>query len=209
VKATFDHLSEAKKRRVIESCIEEFGEKGYENGSTDGIVKRSGISKGGLYEYISSKEELFLYVVDYSYGHLYGFIRDRIRKSGKSLPGDILERFRLVSGFAIDFYMEHPKVIQVIVKAGKLEDPDLAERVQKIFQGHFSGIFGDIDASGLRFGKKGLLDLFQWMLVKTRNDFLAKSARTKKGDLNEVRKAYLDEWDFILDIFRAGIYTGN
>lgn len=209
MKTTFEHLPEPKKARIIESCIDEFGEKGYENGSTDGIVQRSGISKGGLYEYISSKEELFLFVVDYCYGHLYGSISRRITESGKGLPPDILDRFQLVSGLAIDYYLEHPKIIQVIVKANMLEDPVLAGKVQKVFRENFIRIFGDFDVSGLKFRKDDILSVLQWLLVKTRNSFLAEAAKAKeKGitDLSGVRKVYLDEWEMILEIFRAGVY---
>lgn len=170
----------------------------------DRIVKRSGISKGGLYEYTRSKEELFLFIVDYCYGHLYGFIKAGIRGKGQKVPGDILERFRLVSGIAIDFYIGHPKEIQVIVKAGMLEDPVLAEKVRKLFMRHFMDVFGDINEKTLRHTGSGLLEIFRWMLMKTRNDFLAEAA--KSGDVKKVKKAYLEDWDLILDVFRNGVY---
>lgn len=204
MKATFIHLPEAKRRSVIDGCVEEFGEHGYENGSMDRIVKRSGISKGGLYEYTRSKEELFLFIVDYCYGHLYSFIKDRAREKGSKMPADILKRFKLVSGIAIDFYIEHPKEIQVIVKAGKIEDPALTDKVQKIFMKHFTDVFGDIDDTDLGYPRKGLLDLLRWMLMKTRNDFLAEAAAS--GDVSRVKKIYLGNWQLILDVFRNGIY---
>ena len=57
MKSTFDNLSEKKKQRVINACIEEFSEHGYELGSMDGIIKRAEISKGGLYQYVSLYSE--------------------------------------------------------------------------------------------------------------------------------------------------------
>jgi AcrR family transcriptional regulator len=204
VKATFNHLTESKRRLVIDSCVDEFGEHGYDQGSTDGIVKRSGISKGGLYEYTRSKEELFLFIVDYCYGHLYSFIRDKIRKKGRKVPGDILERMKLVSSVAIDYYIGHPKEIQVIVKAGKLEDPVMTEKVQKVFLKHFMDVFGDIKTDDLRYSRKGILDLVRWMLAKTRNDFLAEAAVT--GEVAKVKKAYFESWETIIGVFSNGIY---
>lgn len=204
MKATFIHLSESKRRLVIDSCVDEFGEHGYDQGSTDGIVKRSGISKGGLYEYTRSKEELFLFIVDYCYGHLYSFIKDKVRKKGQRMPKDILERMKRVSSVAIDYYIGHPKEIQVIVKAGKLEDPVMSEKVQKIFLKHFLDVFGDFDNENIRYSRKGLLDLLRWMLAKTRNDFLAEAAVT--GDVVKVKKAYFDSWELIIGVFSNGIY---
>jgi TetR/AcrR family transcriptional regulator len=116
VKSTFDNLSEKKKLRVINACIEEFSEHGYELGSMDGIIKRAGISKGGLYQYVSSKEELFTYIVDYTYTSLYSYLKQRVAAEIDVLPSDLLDRLKHVSELAIDFYIDHPKFVYLIVR---------------------------------------------------------------------------------------------
>ena len=53
----------AKEERVssiINAAVEEFLEKGYDSASVDGIAKRAGISKGGIYHHFSNKEILLM-----------------------------------------------------------------------------------------------------------------------------------------------------
>ncbi len=66
MKQTFNKLPIEKKQRVLNACIREFGEHGYDGSSMDRIIRAAEISKGGIYEYASSKEELFLGTVEYT-----------------------------------------------------------------------------------------------------------------------------------------------
>ena len=125
MKQTFNNLPEPKKNRIIRACIDEFCEKGYEKSSTESIVKRAGISKGGLYEYIDSKKDLYLFIVNYTYEKLYNYLRKRIAAEHSPLPDDILERFRIVSEIAIDFYIDYPEYVKLIVKTYKILDVDI------------------------------------------------------------------------------------
>jgi TetR/AcrR family transcriptional regulator len=204
VKDTFYRLPLEKKQNIIDNCIKEFGEYGYDKGSTDRIIKQSGISKGGLYEYIHSKEELFIYIVDYSYKTLYQYIKDNIKNRMGKAPKDILERFQLVSSIAIDFYLEHPKMIEFIVKTNLIQETELALKIEQLFMNQFLDVFGDIDTEGLRFDKEKSLGLLRWLLLKTRNDFL--SQLLSKNDVDLVKKAYFENWDFFIEVLKNGIY---
>lgn len=50
---------EEAKSRIIEAASKVFAEKGYHEATMDDVAKRVGVSKGALYLYFSSKEELF------------------------------------------------------------------------------------------------------------------------------------------------------
>lgn len=63
-KDTFKKTTEERRNRIIDAAVKEFSENGYNAASIKTIVKRSGISIGALYSYFSSKEDLFLTVVD-------------------------------------------------------------------------------------------------------------------------------------------------
>ena len=56
---------EKTRRRIIETARDLFHFKGYMNTSMDNIVRRSGVTKGNLYYYFSSKEDLGSAVVDH------------------------------------------------------------------------------------------------------------------------------------------------
>ncbi len=203
MKAAFFNIPELKREKIINACIDEFGRCGYEKSSTDRIIKAAGISKGGLYEYISSKEELFLFITEYTYRELYGFIRNGLRKN-EELPFDILERFRLVTSIAVDFYIRHPEYIRFIANTHRISDQALEDKTNKIFMKQFLNIFGTISGENLRFNRERLIDLLIWLLTKTRDDFM--HSVDKNRNVKKLKKNYLDNWDFYFSVLKTGIY---
>ncbi len=204
MKATFENLSEKKKQKVINACIAEFGEHGYDSGSMDGIIKRAGISKGGLYEYVSSKEELFIFIVDYTYSRLYEYLKRRVKEEMQILPGDLLDRLKHVSELAIDFYIDHPQFVYLIARTSNLANDRISQGIQSIFRSHFLELFGDADTTRLQYPKGQILELAMWLLLKTRFDFLTE-IKTEKDPL-KIKHDYMENWNFYLGIMRGGIY---
>lgn len=204
MKKAFDNLPEDKRQRILTASIDEFGENGYEKGSTDKIIKRAGISKGGLYEYISTKAELFLYVVEYTYRQLYGYLERRIEEEVEEFPDDLLERLRVVSELAVDFYIDHPRYVSLIVRTYELHNEELEEEVRASFTRHFTDIFGDADGSSIKYGKEQVTELVTWLLLKTRYEFLTEF--NKSRDTSLVKRNYLKNWEFYLSVLRDGIY---
>jgi len=207
VKPTFENLSEKKKMRIIGACVREFGENGYSAGSLDRLIKRAGISKGGLYEYVSSKEELFLFTVEFGYSTLYAYLNRRIKDENRDLQPDLLARLRHVAELAIDFYLDQPEIIHLIVRTSHLPDDKIAGEVSGIFVKHFYDLFGDIGTEGLRYPKERVLELAMWLLQKTRLDFLEELK--KETDSDKIKKDYRNNWDFYLGIMESGIRSGQ
>ena len=56
--------TQIKKDLIAEAALACFKQSGYGGASVDDIVKRSGISKGGIYWHFKSKEEIFLYLLE-------------------------------------------------------------------------------------------------------------------------------------------------
>jgi len=199
MKPLFFSLKVEKRDRILEACFDEFSAQDYEHASLDRIVDRAGISKGGLYEYIDSKEDLYLHVIELVYSRMYGQL------ALVDLPPDILARFRAVSAAAIDFYLDHPRCIAVLVRSGRIADSRLTQKILAIFEAHFGRIFDTVDAAGLAFPRGRLIDLMKWLLAKTRTDFLTGLATG--ADRATLRSAYLDEWEFLLAVLKDGIYV--
>ena len=204
MKKAFARISQEKKNKIIQACMEEFGEQGYEKSSTDRIIQKAGISKGGLYEYTSSKKELFLYIVEYSYTELYNYLQERINREHSPLPTDILERIRLVSSLAIDFYLTHPRFITLITKTHQMPDEDISERIHRYFASRFLEIFGDVDESALDYPKEKILNLLTWLLLKTRREFIEEME--KNNEIGKIKTNYMENWDFYISILKNGIY---
>ena len=61
-KRTLDNIAPEKRERVLREAALLFAERGYPHTDMAALAKRCGISKGSIYTYFESKEELYLYV---------------------------------------------------------------------------------------------------------------------------------------------------
>ncbi len=204
MKETFFNLNLDKQQRIIKAALEEFSVSGYEKTSLDNIIRRAGISKGGLYEYIESRDDLFLYLVEYCYERLYQSIYTALGGMGAVLPADPLSRTRLVSAVAVEFYINHPDIISFIVRASVVGQSDIRARIQQVLDHHFQGLYAGADFGCAVYEREQVISLLKWLLIKTRNDFLENMKSLARTAL--CREAYLKEWQFFLDVLGSGIY---
>lgn len=129
-KKTFFNLPEEKQKRVLETALEEFSEKGYEAASINLIVSKLGIAKGSIYQYFTDKKSLFLYIFDYAV--------ELIRKTLKQVKYETreeptFERIRrsLIAG--VDFIERHPFIYRGYLKMMfEREAPFRQELLQRI-----------------------------------------------------------------------------
>lgn len=80
-KATFDRIPAEKRTRVMETAIEEFAMKGFDNANINTIAEKAGISVGSLYKYFDSKESLFLTVIHHGMETLEAAMNDALDSS--------------------------------------------------------------------------------------------------------------------------------
>ncbi len=202
MKPAFFQLPAEKSAAVVDAALTEFGANDFDSASLDRIVAAARISKGGLYEYIASKDDLYLHCMQHAWSSLYRFIEARVPESG--LPADILERFMSVSRIAIEWYLEHPAMLGLLVRTVRLRNARLAEQARAAFERHFAVLFDALDGSRLAYPPQRLVELVKWQLAKTRQD--ASQAIAAGRPVDEVRSAYLEQWAFFLSVLGQGIY---
>ncbi len=61
----FQELRDASRQKILEASLELFGTKGYKSTTISDIVKKAGISKGLIYHYFDSKEDILKQLVDF------------------------------------------------------------------------------------------------------------------------------------------------
>lgn len=66
-KETFEKISDAKKKAILDAAVIEFSSKGFNAANINVIAKQAGISIGSMYQYFDSKENLFLTAIDEGY----------------------------------------------------------------------------------------------------------------------------------------------
>lgn len=207
MKQAFFQLSAEKRRSILEAALAEFGSHDFDASSLDRIVAAAGISKGGLYEYISSKDELYLFCMEQAWAGLYQHIRGQASQTMTTLPEDILERFLTVSRIAIEWYLQNPAMLGLIVRIPRLPRDGLAAKAQAVFENHFAEVFSGLDTARLAYPPEQLVDLVKWLLAKTRKDVMQSIDAGRSPD--EVRRAYREEWEFLCSVLGKGIYRAG
>lgn len=126
----FQNLSHEKQEKVFQAAVDEFASKGYRSASMNSLVKAAGISKGSLFQYFRSKQDLFGGVVDIATSrvkaHLKG-VRDKTSDETFSLRLGKLLR----AGFV--FIDEHPMLARIyfrLLQTG--EAPFGADRLMQL-----------------------------------------------------------------------------
>lgn len=94
----FQSLSSEKREKIFTAAAEEFAEHGYKKASVNSIVKTAGISKGSLFQYFSTKRNLFDGLVDLASDQVKIYLR-KVREDTQGLSFfDRLDRL-VRSGF--------------------------------------------------------------------------------------------------------------
>ncbi len=112
-KKTFFNLAEEKQKRVLETAIEEFSERGYEGASINLIVSKLGIAKGSIYQYFTNKKSLFLHIFDYAV--------ELVRKTLKEVKNEtkddpVFERIKKSLLVGVDFIDKNPSIYRIYLK---------------------------------------------------------------------------------------------
>ncbi len=119
----FEKISPNDRDRILFACLDEFGSSGYEQASTNQMVEKAGIPKGTLFFYFGSKQELFLYLVDYCVQRYIDYFEQEIIH----LPDDIFERLFFIGQIKIRFALAEPRIYQMFFKAFIQFPPELKE----------------------------------------------------------------------------------
>jgi len=97
------------KERILSVAFKEFAARGYDGARVDAIVARCKISKNLIYHYFSSKEDLFLQVMERAYGAM------RARQNELALSGnDPVAQMRTLVEKTIQHFVEQPEFIQLL-----------------------------------------------------------------------------------------------
>ena len=87
----FFELDKQKQDRIISAAITEFATHGYENSSTNRIVKECAISKGSLFKYFENKEDLYFFLIDTVMAEMARDMSNKISSLSKDLYERVIE----------------------------------------------------------------------------------------------------------------------
>ena len=168
----FTELDSEKQERILDAALKEFAEYGYENGSTNRIVKNCGISKGSLFKYFENKEDLYFYLIDTVSAEMAEETRVDIGKLSK----DLYERVIEYSVTEISWYVTNPVkgrfMIGIASETGSDIGRKIIERYGEKSTDIYETLLKGVDMSGLHSSRKEITDILRWVLMGFNNSFL-------------------------------------
>lgn len=170
-KATFENISEEKRRTILDVAVNEFATKGFENANINTIAKKAQVSVGSLYKYFDTKSDLFLTSVNYGISSL-----EEILYAINETDDDVIVKLEKLLQEAISFSRKNAVMIKLYNEFTTERNAELgkklADRMETItanayktaiIQGQISGeIRTDIDPGMAAFMLDNLLVTFQF-----------------------------------------------
>ena len=200
----FLKISREKQNKIIESALLEFSNKSYNEASTNNIVKFAGISKGSLFKYFKSKEDLYLFVLDFSIKEL---VKD-ISQAKISLEKDIFETIIKYAEVEFDWHINNPYKYKLINKAFTDENSSLYKKIMENYQGISDNIYfrllEDIDGKNLKYEKEKISNLVKWILEGFNRDF--SKVKDTGDNLLSLKNEYIKELRTYIEIIKEITY---
>ena len=160
----FRRRKEDRPAEIAEAALAEFSAKGYDAARVDDVARRAGVSKGLLYLYFRTKEELFKAVIR-------NFVSPRVRGLAESIRDTELSAEQFLRGPFLQFAKQIPKsparkLVRLIVAEGP-KHPDLIEYYWDNVVMHGLNAMRTLIERGVKNGefRKSALDEFPQMLI--------------------------------------------
>ena len=150
------------KRKIFETSMKLFAEKGYDATSIEEITATVGVAKGTLYYHFSSKEEIFNFLVEEGV---------KLLKNSISIKTDKLKNSILCKKYVFEYI----QMIEEIVQEG-IEKEEIIEANSNIIA---SGIFGFISSSFIyKMRYEGEIEVAE-LFAEVDNAFIKKLIRQR------------------------------
>jgi TetR/AcrR family transcriptional regulator len=202
----FFNLDPEKQDRIINAAINEFAQKGYDNASTNEIVKEAGISKGLLFHYFKNKKQLFFFLFDYCYN----LVADEFYKKVDLGERDFFKRIRQAVLIKMDLQTKYPEILTFIQEAFMQDSPEIKEEFDKKKQElnavNIGIIYDGIDLSKFRddVDVQKILKVISWTFEKMSDEELHK-AKMVPGHKIDYEKVFLEAEEYF-EIFIKCFY---
>lgn len=198
-------LNTEKQQTIFMAGVSEFANYGYENSSTNRIVKKAGISKGSLFKYFPTKEDFYFYVLDKITTELISSLEEKIN----ILSTDLFQRIVEYSVLEFSWYILYPEKSKMIIKAFTKNDTDIYKKTILKYGNREQEIYywflQDIDTTQFRWDIQKTLDMVKWFLKGFNDDFLIKIQKQTYSSFKTIEKEYVKDLSEYMEILKTGI----
>lgn len=114
------------RRRIMDCALEEFAQRGYGGSSVNNICAVEGVSKGIIYHYFRTKDELYLACVGECFQHLTQHLREHPIAEDSPAEEQLEQYFEC----RMDFLRSHPVYQPIFCEAATAPPPGLLEEIR-------------------------------------------------------------------------------
>ncbi len=203
----FENLPQDKKDRIIEACLDEFAEKGYDKASTNSIVKKAGISKGILFHYFGNKRKLYIYIIDY----ILEYYLKEFYNGYSNESSDVFDRLINYSKEKMKLAYINLHMYKIIFEAfGNTPEEvkqEIEDRYKQIYEEHLPIVFEGIDYSRFRKGidPQKAIELIALCLDGLSKKYLSIYKAKGECSTEEFEKIMEESLEY-MEILKGGIY---
>lgn len=202
----FLNLELAKRAPILNAALKEFARKGFDDASTNEIVKEAGISKGLLFHYFNTKKELFLFLFDYSVE----ILKTEYLALLNTDERDIFARYRHAALLKIDIIHKHPYVFDFIGVAAFTQSEQVNEelevRKKDLHAIALAKLFENIDVSKFRpeIDVKRAVNIIVWVI----EGYEKQAQKEIQGmPLSQIDyDAFLTDFDAYIEVLKNCLY---
>lgn len=115
------------RRRILESALAEFSEQGYGASSVNTISNGEGLSKGIIYHYFPTKDDLYLACVEECFQMLTGHLQSHTNMEGQTAEERLEQYFRV----RLDFFEQNPHYQRIFCDAVIMPPAHLEASIQE------------------------------------------------------------------------------
>jgi AcrR family transcriptional regulator len=98
-----------KKNNIIKIAAKLFSQKSFHDVTMDEIAEKVGVAKGTIYLYFSSKDNLYLEILEHTFGSIEALLEKEVNKASLA-P----EKLKKVLAIVIKFYRENIDVLKIL-----------------------------------------------------------------------------------------------
>ncbi|HEY9060703.1 MAG TPA: TetR/AcrR family transcriptional regulator [Pseudobacteroides sp.] len=200
-------LEQEKRDRIINAAIMEFAKKGYEDASTNEIVKSAGISKGLLFHYFKNKKSLFLFMYDYSIEVLSKELYSKMHLD----ESDIFKSLRQIFILKYDVLKKYPGMYDFLVsaineKSNEIKN-EIGNRYEELYKGGMKMLFESFDFSKFKDDADAIksIKVIRWSLEGLIKD-LGYDTTTLYSTTKDQFDKILAEVDSYMELLRKCFY---
>lgn len=172
----FFNLEKEKQDRILNAAIKEFAQKGFDNASTNEIVKEAEISKGLLFHYFGNKKQMFFFLFDQGIE----LITEEFYKKIDLRETDFFARVRQSVLIKMELLNIYPDIFKFIETAYLEDSPEvkveLEKKIKELNQINISKVYEGIDYSKFRddMDITKILKIITWSFEKMSDEELSK-----------------------------------